>query len=430
MDQIYAIKHMIESEEYQILWPEMINKRPNDRAKWAAEGFIVDHPLRKERGTRDWTIRVRTVKSNAIGLHCSHLLLDDVVIPEFAYTEIGRRDLSRRLSQYSSIKNPGAITKGVGTRYHTLDAYAAFAQAEVSRFDDGGIEEAREPLWEIMEESVEDAGDSTGNYLWPREKNADTGEWYGFDRNVLSVIKAQYQANGDIEQFWAQYYNDPNDPDSKRLQRSDFRYYDKKFLSCKNGVWYFKDRKLNVSAGMDVAWTVKGKSDYTAIAVIGVDHDGFIYILELDRFKTSDFDEYYNRVGDLHEYWFFKKIRVETNSGGQLVANEIENRVRQNGRTLVVEGKHTSGKEGNKFEKFAAVIEPRYKQGTILHYKGGLIQDLEEEVVLVRPPHDDLEDAVCGAIAIMKIPSKSEYGNGDARVVNAASRFGGRRRIR
>lgn len=430
MDQVYAIKHMIESEEYQLLWPEMINKRPNDRAKWAAEGFIVDHPLRKERGTRDWTIRVRTVKSNAIGLHCSHLLLDDVVVPRFAYTEVGRRELSRSISQYSSIKNPGAITKGVGTRYHTADAYASFAEAEVRRYDDKGELTDTEDLWEIMEEPVETSGDMSGNYLWPREKNSATGEWYGFDRNILSTIQAQYIAAGDAEQFYAQYYNDPNDPDSRRLKRSDLRYYDKKYLKNENGVWYFNGKKLNVFAGMDVAWTVSGKSDFTAIAVIGVDHDGFIYVLDLDRFKTNDFDEYYERVISLHEYWMFRKIRVETNSGGQLVANELENRVRQYGKTLVIEGKHTTRNEGSKFEKFAAVIEPRYKQGTILHYKGGLIQDLEEEVILVRPPHDDLEDALCGAIAIMRAPAKLQGNESGSRVVNAASRFGGRRRVR
>lgn len=432
MDQIYAIKHMLESEEYQMLWPEMIKAKKNDRSKWAAEGFIVDHPLRKERGTRDWTIRVRTVKSNAIGLHCSHLLLDDVVVPEFAYTGIGRRELSRRLAQYSSIKNPGAITKGVGTRYHPKDAYAKFSEAMVKLWnDETGELDGNRQLWEIMEEAVEDRGDMTGNYLWPREKSADTGEWYGFDKKVLSTIMAQYQANGDMEQFYAQYYNDPNDPDSHRLKRDEFKYYDKRFLKCNNGTWYFNGKKLNVFAGMDVAWSMNGKADYTAIVVIGVDHDGFIYVLDLDRFRTSDFDEYYEKVITLQEFWGFRKIRVETNSGGHLVKEQMENRVRQYGKTLLVEGKHTSSNDGTKFERHAAVIEPRYKQGTILHFKGGLTQELEEEVVLERPPHDDLEDALFCAICIMRVPTRidTEYDR-ESRVVNASSRFGGRRRVR
>jgi hypothetical protein len=429
--QVSAIKGMLESDNYRLLFPEMISERVNDRSKWTSAGIIVDHPERKARGIRDWTIRFKTVKSNSTGLHCSHLMYDDVVTKEFAYTASGRKELSTAMGQFYSIKNTDAPIRAVGTRYHPKDAYHDFIEAEYQVWSDDHELLGYKDLWEVFEEKVEDRGDMTGNYLWPRTRDPKIKESFGFDIQQLSLIRAGYESNHELSQFFAQYYNDTNDVGSHRVSEDDFKYYETSFLKSNRGTWYFKDRKLNVFAGMDVAWSVLGKSDYTAIVVIGVDHDGFIYLLDLARFKTTNFDEYYDKVEKLYDYWHFKKLRVETNSGGKLVKIELENRIRQEGKLLSIDGHHANRNEGTKFERHAAILEPRYKQGTILHFKGGLIKTLEEEVMLERPPHDDLADALCSAIQIMKIPFKLSRGDKEGKkIINASNRFGGRRRSR
>ena len=426
--QMYAIKNMLSCDEYNTLWPEMINPEEGKRDKWTSWAINVDHPERKKRGIRDNTIIIKTVKSNAIGLHCSHLVLDDVVVPRYAYSEVGRREVQQSVSQFASIKNPGAITKAVGTRYHPKDLYDSLSGAYKSIWDEEGEFVGKEQLWDIFEEKVETFGDMSGSYLWPRTICPVTGEWYGFDRNILSSIRAQYESTGQMEQFYAQYYNDPNDPDSHRLARDQFQYYDKRSLQEQEGNWIYNGKKLNVYAAMDVAWTQNNTSDYTAIAVIGVDSDGFIYVLDLDRFKTSDFQVYYDRVIALAHYWGFRKIRVETNAGGKLVKQELERLIRVNGQVLIIDAKATTKHEGNKFERHAAVVEPRYKQGTIFHFKGGLTPELEEEIVLERPRHDDLEDALCAAIEISKPPgARQDNRNSSGGNVVIHHRFGGRR---
>lgn len=426
--QMYAIKNMLACDEYNALWPEIINPEEGKRDKWSSWAINVDHPERKKRGIRDNSIIIKTVKSNAIGLHCSHLVLDDVVVPRYAYSEVGRREVQQSVSQFASIKNPGAVTKAVGTRYHPKDLYSSLVDAYKTIWDDEGEFIGKEQLWDIFEEKVETLGDMTGSYLWPRTISPDTGEWYGFDRNVLSSIRAQYDSTGQMEQFYAQYYNDPNDPNSHRLDRTGFQYYDKKSLFEQEGHWTYDGKKLNVYAAMDVAWTMNNTSDFTAIAVIGLDSDGFIYVLDLDRFKTSDFQEYYDRVIALAHYWGFKKIRIETNAGGKLVKQEIERLIRINGQVLSIDAKATTRHEGNKFERHASIVEPRYKQGSIFHFKGGLTPELEEEIILERPRHDDLEDALCAAIEISKPPGTRQdnrINRGSGVVVH--HRFGGRR---
>lgn len=436
--QIHAIKNMLTCPEYRYLWPEMINEEEGKREKWSAWAFSVDHPERRDRGVRDNTIIVKTVKSNAIGLHCDRLVLDDVVVPMFAYSAVGRKEVQRSVSQFASIKNPGAKTKAVGTIYHPADLYSDMKSAQVKVFNEDGELTGVEPLWEVIEEVVENSRDrdGTGQYLWPRTMSPKSREWYGFDRKVLAQIQAEYESHGEREQFFAQYYMEANDPDSHRLSRDNFQYYDKKFLRQEGVDWFFRDTRLRLYAAMDVAgtgWQEKGgnQADYTAIAVIGVCSEGNIYVLDLRQFKTSDFNEYYKEVIDLQLYWGFRKITVETNSIGKQVKKALENLIYENGIRLVVDGQHKSWRDGSKQERHAAYLEPKYRQGKVFHYKGGLIPELEEQIILARPRHDDLEDALCIAVENARPPGKGiDYSvlSGKASNVVTHERFGGRRR--
>lgn len=436
--QVTAIKQMLTCDRYRLLWPEMIHEDEGKRTKWQAGAFTVDHPKRKERGVRDDSVMVKTVKSNAIGAHCDRLVLDDVVVPRFAYNEVGRREVQRAVAQFASIKNPGAITKAVGTRYHPLDLYNDFMSAEVKQFDENGQVTGVEKLWDVFEAVVEDSAnqDMTGNYLWPRTYDPTTRQWYGFNPQVLAGILAEYESTGEREQFYAQYYNDPNDPDSYRLSRNDFQYYDKRHLTQHGESWYFKNNKLRIVAAMDVAntgWSDRGggRADYTAIAVVGVDSQNNYYVLDLDQFKTSDFNEYYNKVLEKQLYWGFRSITVETNNAGKQVKTAIENLAYENGVRLIVEGVTKTKKDGSKQERWAATLEPKYRQRKVWHYKGGLIPELEEQIIMARPRHDDLEDALCIAIEVAKPPGKGiDYvmASGGTNNVVTHSRFGGRRR--
>jgi hypothetical protein len=430
--QVSAIKAMFLSDRYQLLWPEMINKEEAKRDKWSAWAFNVDHPKRKAEGIRDYTIIVKTVKSNAIGLHCSHLVLDDVVTDKNAYTEIGRQEVAQAIAQFASIKNPGAYTKAVGTRYHPADLYNMFAEAMEPVFDEEGQHIGEEPLWDILEYKTEDIGDGTGVFLWPRELSPVTSKWYGFDPKILARIRAQYFSMGQQAQFYAQYYNDPNDPGSETVDRKNFQYYNAKYLKDEGGGWHYNGRKLSIFAAMDVAWTdvtnSKLRRDYTAIAVIGLDSDGMIYVLDLERFQTDKFDVYYEKVLSLYRKWGFRKIYIETNAAGHFIEKELKNYIRQNGDSLVVEGRAATRHEGKKEEKHAMITYPRYEMKTVWHGKGGLFSILEEEITLKRPPHDDLLDALTTAISVSKPPSVKRESFTDAtQNIVYHPRFGGRR---
>jgi len=414
--QLYAIKNTLTSPVYTRYWPTMINPEEGKRERWSATKIAVDHPKRKLEGVRDATVAVAGLTTTTTGWHADVIVPDDVVVPENAYTEDGRRKVASAMSQMSSILNTGGMVKACGTRYHPADQYDIWLKQKVSVFNDEGEVVDEEPIWEVFERVVE----VEGEFLWPRTSRGD-GKMFGFDRKELARISAMYT---DRTQFYAQYYNDPNDPESNRLNPSRFQYYDRKHIKREDGRWYYKDRPLNVYAAIDFAFSLKKTADYTAIVVIGVDGDGFIYILDIERFKTDKIATYFEKVKMMHARWLFKKLRAEVSVAQGMICNDLKDSIRKEGMSLSIDEHRPTRNEGSKEERIASVLEPRYDNMTIWHYQGGYIPALEEELILARPPHDDIKDTLACAVEIA-IPPKRSREKDNKPKLQFSNRFGG-----
>ena len=420
ISQLYAIKSVLESDVYRRFWPEMIHEEEAKRAEWSARNIKIDHPMRKQLGVRDRTVAARSIGSNTTGLHADVIVFDDIVVPDNAYTEEGRKKVAASYSQFSSVANPNAITKIVGTRYHGKDIYESLIEMTSEQFDAEGNVVGEERVFEVLSRQVEEDGE----FLWPREVNPRTGKSYGFDNIQLAKIRAKYFNMNERAQYYAQYYNNPNSPDDNRLGAEQFQYYDRKHLQFNNGVWTYNGKPLNITAAGDLAYTTSERSDYTAFAVVGKTSDGFAYILDLVQFKTSKYQVYYDELIALWRKWGFKKCRIETNAGAGLVVQYIKDELRKEGAYLSLEGKE-SRKE--KIERSAAILEPLYASGSVFHYRGGHMSEYEEQIILSRPAHDDLKDAVSAAPEINVAPSQ-RMGDLTGRGSNIVThqRFGGR----
>jgi hypothetical protein len=243
--------------------------------------------------------------------------------------------------------------------------------------------------------SVENVGDGSGQYLWPRQQR-DDGKWFGFDWDILSKKKVQYT---NQSHFRAQYYNDPRDSDSSPIQKDLFQYYEQIFLNSRNGRWFMKDEPLNVFAAVDFAYSTGKKADFTSIVVVGVTGEHNYYILEIDRFKTSKISDYYEHILQLYQKWGFRKIRAEVSVAQKVIVDDLkDNYIRKNGLSLAVEEFRPSRWLGAKEERILATLEPRYANHQIWHYLGGYCQSLEEELIFANPAHDDIKDALASVI--------------------------------
>jgi len=286
-------------------------------------------------------------------------------------------------------------------------------------YNDEGDIIGRKKVWDIIEFAVE----VDDEFIWPRTIRPSDGKAFGFNRQVLAKIRAEYE---DRTQFFAQYYNNPNDPGSNRISHDKFQYYDRKFLKQRGGSWYFKDRRLNVYASIDFAYSLSKKADDSAIVVIGIDSDGMIYILDIAVFKTDRVSGYFKELASLHSKWEFNKLRAEVTVAQVVIVKDLKDLMKENGMSVNVDEYRPSRKEGTKEERIASVLEHRYDKGVIWHYKGGYSEVLEEQLVLARPAHDDIKDALASAISIAVKPKGSR---GDSDMVRKThifnSRFGG-----
>jgi len=421
--QLKFIKDILTSKVFRTYWPEFINEEEGKREKWTNSEISIDHPKRKKEGIRDATVFTGGLTTSLTGFHCDVAVLDDVVVQENAYTPDGRKKVEEQYSLLASIEGTDAQEWVVGTRYHPKDLYSTLIQMHEEVFNEEGEVVDKRPVYEVFERQVEDEGDGTGEFLWPRQVRPD-GKWFGFNKEILAKKRAQYI---DKTQFKAQYYNDPNDSGTANIDRSRFQYYEKKLLNQSNGHWYLRERKLNIYAAIDFAFSTKARADFTSIVVVGMDHQSNLYVLDIERFKTNKISDYFAKIVELQIKWGFRKLRAEVSVAQEVIVKELkDNYIKPNGLVLSIDEHRPTRSSGAKEERISATLEPRYTNQTIWHYKGGNCELLEEELVLQNPPHDDIKDALTAVIGICVPPSYS-MGSGQAKQGNIIynSRFGG-----
>ena len=409
--QLRTIKATLESPIVRRYWPALVNPDEGKREKWTSTEICVDDPRRKGEGTRDSTVKAGGLTTNITGAHCDLIILDDMVVPK-NNTEEGRRQVMSQYSQLQSILNPGGSILAVGTRYHPKDIYDTMQNTVVEIYSDDGELIGKEPQWDILQKSVEE----NGEFLWNRQQRKD-GKFYGFDFKELARIKANYI---DKSQFYAQYYNDPNDSGTAMITADMFEYYNRDHLYTKAGIYHLKDRQLNVYAAIDFAFSAHVRADSTAIVVVGVDSDNNRYVLDIDRFKTDRIQDYYNHVIAIHQKYNLKKLRAEVTVAQQVIVTALKDKLAENSIRLVIEDYRPQTK---KEERVLAVLKPLYEDHKIFHYRGGNCEILEEELKQLKPAHDDIKNALADAISIAVAPKQTRYQKKTE--IKVLSRFGG-----
>lgn len=409
--QLRTVKATLESPIVRRYWPDLVNADEGKREKWTTTEVCVDSPIRKKEGTRDSTIKSGGLTTNITGSHCDLIILDDIVVPK-NNTEEGRRQVMAQYSQLQSILNPGGMILAVGTRYHPKDIYATMQETVEEIYADDGEIIGRESQWDVLQKSVE----VNGEFLWNRQKRKD-GKYYGFDFKELSRIKAGYI---DKSQFYSQYYNDPNDEGNAQITVDMFEYYNREHLYTRAGIYYLKDRPLNVYAAIDFAFSLSQKADSSSIVVVGVDCDNNRYVLDIDRFKTDRIQDYYDHIIAIHNKYNLKKLRAEVTVAQQVIVTALKEKLAESSTRLVIEDYRPYAK---KEERMLAVLKPLYEDHKIFHYRGGNCEILEEELKQVRPAHDDVKNALADAISIATPPHKQTFQRRTA--VKILSKYGG-----
>lgn len=420
--QLKFIKDILTHKTVQKYWPELIHPQEGQREKWTETEIAVDHPKRKAEYIRDPTVWAAGLTTSITGMHADLIIGDDVVVEDNADTEDGRNKVRKQYSYLASIGGAMGRQLFVGTRYNPQDLYTSLLEAVVEEYDDDGDLILSEKLYEVFERQVEDRGDGTGEFLWPRQRTKD-GTEFGFNASILARKKAQYL---DLGAFYSQYYNDPNHVSAGGISRDCFQYYDRAHVSRSQGHWYYQGRRLNIFASIDFAFSLEKKADYTAIVVVGVDSQQNYFVLEIARFKSGDISEYFKEILQLHRKWDFRKMRAEITGAQDVIVRDLkQNYIRVHGLALSIDDYRPTRNEGTKAERIKNILKPKYDNRQVWHYQGGNCQVLEDELVVLKPAHDDVKDALASAIDVSVAPSAAFSTGKDSAMLYTHKKFGG-----
>lgn len=424
--QLFDIKQIIRSEEFIRLSPEMCEPMEKKRTKWAETAITVDHPVRKKERPRDPTVIATGMDSNNIGAHCTIMIKDDVVIDKNSMTEAARNKVESKAGHLSSILTTDGMEFCVGTRYHPKDHYDTLINMEEEVWDEETDQLiGMEKVYHIHERVVE----VEGAFLWPRAARKSDGKQFGFDRRQLSRKKAKYAK--DMRNYYCQYYNDPNAINEGGIEKSQFVYYDRDKVVRRRGKWWVGDKPLNLIACQDFAYSVRTGSDWSVLMILGMDWDSNIYILDIYRYQTKKPSIYWKNLEAAHNKWMFRWVKAEAVAAQAVIIEALRDYIDQAGSNIRIKSYKPNGHDGNKEERISQALEPLYDEGRIYHYRGGMCDMLEEELIQDRPPHDDLKDDLHIGVGFDKLKPPPREVEDDVQVQTvysaSSSRFGGMR---
>ena len=208
--------------------------------------------------------------------------------------------------------------------------------------------------------------------LWPER----------FSKERLEEIRYSYIAQGMPEGYSQEYLNYPIDESTAYFRRDDFRWFDSDEIDY--------DR-LNYYAAVDFAISEKEKADYTVIAVVGMDEQNKMYVVDILRGRW-DAKEIIDNMLDVQVKWRPELFTVEEGMIKKSLGPFLKDEMLSTGIFLnlfpmvPVKDKQTRARS----------FQARLRQGTV-YFNGDAdwYPDLEQELVrFPRDVHDDQVDAL------------------------------------
>ncbi|MCC6155702.1 MAG: hypothetical protein IT367_18175 [Candidatus Hydrogenedentes bacterium] len=267
-----GIRQLIDSEEFQAVYPEIHPKVENGRlACWRDDALLIERKsTQKER-----TIEIASVRTPRTGRHYNVIFFDDLINDKSCRNPIAIQEGITFYKATRPLLDPGGYIYLVGTRYNFADAYGYVIANELHDFDMylsdcvvEGVKSAENPNGL----SLDDLRNGIGTPVFPTRfhmgpdhiGDPEHGE------GKFSIPKLIEELGSWI--FCCQYRNNPLDPTTAVFKIDDIKVIDK--LPEGRNFSYFRVQDYSTDAQ-----TVSK----TAIATGCVDDLGNIYITHIFR---------------------------------------------------------------------------------------------------------------------------------------------------
>ncbi|MDZ7815307.1 MAG: phage terminase large subunit [Planctomycetota bacterium] len=224
----------LQREEIEKLWG------PRKGERWTE----TEIQLPRKRVAKEPTVTAVGTGGAIISRHYDLIICDDIIDEENSSSARQREKV--RTWFYKTLMpclEPDGRMHIIGTRWHYGDLYGELSKR-----------------WKLR---IDRAIDREGKVLWPDKFSADT----------LAAVREQ--AGERI--FNCQYNNDPSGYEGAIFKYKHFRFYEP-------GT---QPSGLRCFCGVDLAVSQSETADYFAHAVVGLDDDGQIYVLEVFRDRLT-----------------------------------------------------------------------------------------------------------------------------------------------
>ncbi|RME60511.1 hypothetical protein D6779_02060, partial [Candidatus Parcubacteria bacterium] len=323
--------------------------------KWGEKALIV----KRDTIEKDPTLAASGLMERIVSKRADIIILDDIIDLERSRTDYQREKVMEWFNNVLyPILDPNGRIVVVGTKWFKGDFYDAVEkekefdiklklkalvynssmlvtnkgrQAYVKEINDKKLpydpfanEKLALDIATIFDRSMIEAYELSRLSEW-----FNTGVLWG-DKWDYESLMNQKKIIGEAA-FYRQYLNEPVSPNDGLYKKT---YVDSAFERGKkysmpdswdnvNFPQGFPHRQMAVMMGVDLAASVNKKSDFSAIAVWGLDSLGYRWLLYLDKFKGS-LDEIKQRILDVYYLYNPLKVVVESNVFQDLVRQELE----------------------------------------------------------------------------------------------------------
>ncbi|UOF81999.1 terminase large subunit [Caudoviricetes sp.] len=208
-----------------------------------------------------------------------------------------------------------------------------------------------------------------------------------YDKDYFKKLRDDYVKQGIPEVYSQEYLNYPIDESTAYFKRVDFVEIPKLALDAIK----HKEKKLIYYAAVDFAISTKERSDYTVIAIGGVDSEGIMHIVDIrrGRWDALDIVEEMFAVQKKYEPYYFvtEKGSIEKAIGAILNREQLVRNVFLNLYPMAP----TKDKQSR-----ARSFQARFRAGGVKFDKTAQwYPELEEEMVrFPKARHDDQVDAL------------------------------------
>ena len=208
-----------------------------------------------------------------------------------------------------------------------------------------------------------------------------------YDADFFKIKKEDYTKQGIPEVYAQEFLNYPIDESTAYFKRPDFIEIPKFTLDAIK----IKEKRLTYYAAVDFAISTRDRSDYTVIAIGGIDSEGIMHIIDIrrGRWDALDIVEEMFAVQKKYEPYYFVTERgaIEKAIGAILRREQIARQTYMNLHPMTP----TSDKQAR-----ARSFQARFRAGGVKFDKSAAwYPDLEEEMVrFPKARHDDQVDAL------------------------------------